>query len=106
MGLTGANLESIDDIFAEKGVYAGRKNLADKTALEVQDYLRRGFGFEDDDKQRQQYITIAKAHAVAGGLTEEEWRECLRAALRATVETQKDAMARRLQRDSFRRGIQ
>lgn len=102
MGVTGANLSELNDTYRKDLVRKEWKATADAAALQVRDYLRRG-NEEKDDKQRAEYYRVAKTHAVAGGLTPQEWQEALRGALQSVLETRKDSTAARFIRDSERR---
>lgn len=103
MGLTGANMSDLNDAYRESSIMKGRKELADEASQQVMDYLRRGMQSEDT-KQRSEYFRVAKAHAVAGGLTDHEFSQAVRRSLEAVSSNRKDITAQRFLRDSSKRG--
>lgn len=104
MGLTGAKLTDLNEMFNKKGIEKERKDLSTETQKDVMDYLRRGMQPNQDPKDTREYMTIAHAHAVAGGLTPQEEQRCLQNVLAGVNETEVDEVARKFTLDAAKRG--
>lgn len=104
MALTGANLESIDEVFNEKEILKGRQDQDSKVMIQMGDLYRRAL-LSDDDKQREQYMTQAKALAVADGLPPDKWSRVMQQSFINLGVDQVDRVNARLAKDSEKRAL-
>lgn len=104
MALTGANLESIDEVFNTKEVLKGRHDQDSQTMIKIGDLFNRAL-LSDDDVQRSQYFTQAKALAVMNGLPIDKWGAVMKQTLVNMGVDQVDRALLRLEKDSFKRNL-
>lgn len=104
MALTGANLESIDEVYNTKEVLKGRHDNDSQTMIKMADLYNRGL-LCGDGIQCQQYFTQAKALAVVNGLPYDKWNAVMKQVFVNQDIDQVDKSMRRLEEDSHKRDI-
>lgn len=104
MALTGANLESIDERFNIKEVLKGRHDQDSQTMIAIGDLFTRALR-SDDQIQRRQYFTQAKALAVMNGLPIDKWSSTMKQTLTNFDIDEADKALLRLEKDSFKRNL-
>lgn len=104
MALTGANLESIDDIFYTKEVLKERQDGDSKVMMQMGDLYRRAM-LSDDRKQAEQYFTQAKTLAVMQNLSPDKWSQVVRSSFLNFDQNQVDIVERRFMEDTGKRNL-
>lgn len=100
--LTGATMNRITRSYTDAEVLEMRHKTRDAATLQVIDYFARALRSEDD-AARNEYMNIARSHAVMGGLTTNEWIQALTSAMGQVAEPKLDSNLRRIELDYIKR---